>query len=315
MVELPAPVTRDWAFPRSAAGIAVLLDQGAASGLDATRLLRGTGLGPADVTDADRLVTAEQELRVVRNLVGARPDLRGADVGQRYHVSSFGIAGYALLSSPTLRAAMEFALRYLDLTFTFVIPHAAVRDGQVEIRVADDDLPPDVRRFLRERDMVAIDTVLGELVDGALPTRVDLDAGVLSFPSRQLDRPLAQANPATRALCESLCADLASRRREAGGTAQQVRVLLAQRLAYDARMAGVADGLGLSERTLRRRLADEGVAFQQLLDELRAALAERLLATGSLTVDEVALRLGYAEASSFIHAHKRWFGRTPGARA
>lgn len=315
MVELAAPVIPDWTFPRNAAGVAVLVEHGRSLGVPPATLLEGTGLQAADLGDPDRLVIADQELRVVRNLVAARPGNRGAGAGRRYHLSSFGIAGYALLSSRTLLDAMDFALRYLDLTFTFAIPHARVAGERVEIEMDDGRIPVDVRDFLRERDMVAIGAVLGELLGGRLPTRIDLDAGLITFPARFLDEPLAQANPSTRALCESLCADLASRRRRPGGLAQQVRVLLTQRLSFDARMSGVAGALGLSERTLRRRLSEENVTFQGLLDEVRASLAARLLATGSLSVGEVALRLGYAEASSFIHAHKRWFGRTPAARA
>jgi AraC-like DNA-binding protein len=90
-----------------------------------------------------------------------------------------------------------------------------------------------------------------------------------------------------------------------------VRVLLAQRLSFDASMKGVAGALALGERTLRRRLAAEGTSFQGLLDEVRISLARRLLATGSLDVGQVAHRLGYAEPASFIHAHRRWHGRTP----
>jgi AraC-like DNA-binding protein len=78
-------------------------------------------------------------------------------------------------------------------------------------------------------------------------------------------------------------------------------------------MEDVADALGLSTRTLRRRLADEDASYQGVLDEVRESLAERMLATGRLTVEDVAQRLGYAEASSFIHAFKRWKGTTPAA--
>jgi AraC-like DNA-binding protein len=64
---------------------------------------------------------------------------------------------------------------------------------------------------------------------------------------------------------------------------------------------------------LRRRLAESGTSFQELLDEVREALAQELLTT--LAVEDVALRLGYAEASSFIHAFKRWKGVTPAVYA
>ncbi len=90
-------------------------------------------------------------------------------------------------------------------------------------------------------------------------------------------------------------------------------MLIAQQLGVGAPMAGVASALGLGDRSLRRRLAAEGVSYQALLDEVRETLAVQLLETGLLTVEDVALRLGYAEASSFIVAFRRWRGTTPAA--
>lgn len=63
--------------------------------------------------------------------------------------------------------------------------------------------------------------------------------------------------------------------------------------------------------TLRRRLDDEGSSYRLLLDEVRQALAEELLATGAIRLEEIAERLGYGEVSNFIHAFRRWKGMTP----
>jgi AraC-like DNA-binding protein len=73
----------------------------------------------------------------------------------------------------------------------------------------------------------------------------------------------------------------------------------------------VAATLHVSVRTLRRQLGDEGTTFRALVEETRQLLAEELLGTGRLTVEEIADRLGYAEASSFVHAFKRWKGIPP----
>ena len=92
----------------------------------------------------------------------------------------------------------------------------------------------------------------------------------------------------------------------------EVRVLVTQQLVAGAPMSGVAAALGVSDRTLRRRLAADGTSYQRLLDDVRESLAVELLGTGRLRVQDVAVRLGYAEASSFILAFRRWTGRTPG---
>ena len=78
-----------------------------------------------------------------------------------------------------------------------------------------------------------------------------------------------------------------------------------------ASASNVAQKLAFSGRTLSRKLHDEGVAFAEILDETRAALAKRYLAERDLSVSEIAWLLGYGEVSSFTHAFKRWTGMTP----
>jgi AraC-like DNA-binding protein len=75
--------------------------------------------------------------------------------------------------------------------------------------------------------------------------------------------------------------------------------------------SNVAQKLAISTRTLSRKLRDEDVAFAEILEETRAALAKRYLAEPDLPVSEVAWLLGYGEVSSFTHAFKRWTGMTP----
>ncbi|MDQ1103415.1 AraC family transcriptional regulator [Nocardioides zeae] len=316
-------VAHDWHFPRSATGIGVLLAWARTNGIDPAPLLVGTGLAPDDLDGAEGEVTADQELAVVRALLRRRPDdppaRLGAAIGSSYHLGSFGVFGFAMLASPTLLHAVELATRYIDLSFTFAIPRAELEGdaatGTVRVHVDGATLPPDVRPLLVARDARAIGTALRELLPD-LPLELRLEPAdaprraVVSFLAAHLARPLPQGNPQTAAACEQLCAELVERRRSRRGLAQQVRVLAAQEVAGGASAGVVARRLGLSERTLRRRLAAEGTSYSELLDEVRSGLAVGLLAT-DLSLDEVALRLGYAEASSFIHAHRRWTGRTP----
>jgi AraC-like DNA-binding protein len=73
----------------------------------------------------------------------------------------------------------------------------------------------------------------------------------------------------------------------------------------------VARRLGVSARTLSRKLHEEDLAFTDILNELRAALAQRYLLDRELPISEIAWLLGYREVSSFTHAFRRWCGTTP----
>lgn len=350
--ELDEPAARHWSFPRSVAGLSLLLDFAGEHGVPRTQVLRGVGVPPETVSDPSALVRAADELTALRNLAQAlagRPAW-GLELGQRYHVTSFGILGYALLSSRTVLDAMNLALRFLDLSYIFATPSASLEDGQVCIELDAADLPVDLARSLVERDVAAIHTVLTELVPGGVPfSSVDLGfptptaprpyadvlgvaprfgsaATVLRFDVGHLDTVLGQPNPHSRALAEAMCRDVVARRRGRSGSprtstgvgpgvgpgiTEEVRLWIAGNIGHRADMPGAAAALSMSERTLRRRLSQAGTGFQALLDEVRQALAEEMLTTDVLGVEDVALRLGYAEASSFIHAFKRWVGVTP----
>jgi AraC-like DNA-binding protein len=69
--------------------------------------------------------------------------------------------------------------------------------------------------------------------------------------------------------------------------------------------------LGVSERTLRRRLKSVGTSYNEILKEIRAAAAKNLLQNRMVTVDRVAAQLGYSESANFRHAFKRWTGQSP----
>jgi AraC-like DNA-binding protein len=133
----------------------------------------------------------------------------------------------------------------------------------------------------------------------------------MRISSAVLDLPLPQANAATVQSCEQLCRDLLAQRQQRSGVAAQVRQRLLRSDDAFPGLEQIAGELGQTSRSLRRHLASEGTSFRGLLDECRELLAEQLLVRLRLSVEEVAARLGYAEASSFIIAFRRWKGMTP----
>ncbi|MER2560426.1 MAG: helix-turn-helix domain-containing protein [Myxococcaceae bacterium] len=120
------------------------------------------------------------------------------------------------------------------------------------------------------------------------------DPGVSKFLARYLDERL-----------ERLAPESAARLTQGG-----IERLLAS--AVPATLGAVAKSLGLSARTLQRRLASEGQSFDELLDETRRARALSLLSTRA-SLAEVAFALGYADQSSFQRAFRRWTRQTPRA--
>ena len=302
------PAAADWAFPRAVAGVVVLCRYAAGHGLDARRCLGGTGLDPGQLADPEHEVTAAQELRVVRTLRRELGEV-GLAVGATYSASTFGAFGYAVQSSRTVLDAMATAAHFIDLSFAFALPRAEVVGEQVVVEHDGAGLPRDVRRFLLERDAEAVRRVLDGLVPGGVGAVLEVsgDRARIFFGADQLDRPLPERSAEGLRTAQSVCRDVVDRRRARTGLAADVRVLVTQRLRDGAPMPDVAAALGWTERTLRRRLAQEGVGYRELVDEVRASMAGALTARrATLPVADLAARLGYASAPAYLHARARW---------
>ena len=105
---------------------------------------------------------------------------------------------------------------------------------------------------------------------------------------------------------------LAERRGDVSPFCTKVENAISSLLPHGRVLAGdVARTLGISERTLGRRLADEGLNFAEVLQRLRRDLAIRYLNDRKLHVSTIAWLLGFQQVSAFTHACRRWTGKTP----
>lgn len=322
---------------RAAASVQLLVQIGAEHGLGAAQCLADTQIDAAHLFDADSQVTAAQEMQVMRNLQRQLPEVSGLGLqaGLRLRLSTHGILGYALLSSATLREALAMMLRYLDLAYAYCDVRIEEQPPEAHILIDDTAAPADVRQFVLERTVGGAHALTHEMLGRNFPVRrlqfrfarpehagryaqlvgvtPQFEAGrnLIVVDSALLDQALPQANALTQRLCEEQCRLLLNQRRRRSGLAEAVRNQLLRTPEQMPEIEAIAAVLNLSDRTLRRRLVAEGTSYRDLADEVRCTLAEGWLGA-RLTVEEVASRLGFSEASSFIRAFKRWTGRTPG---
>ena len=114
-------------------------------------------------------------------------------------------------------------------------------------------------------------------------------------------------------ILEAHADDLLSERRSATGLRGVIENHLVSALASGrVQSAAVAKQLGLSDRSLRRHLAEEGTSFGEVLDGVRRHLAGRYLEDERVSLQQIAWLLGYSEIGAFNHAFKRWTGTSPG---
>lgn len=329
-----------WDFTRDIGSVRILVEFGRDQGMSAAALLRGSGLSIGQLSDPNVQVSAASELRVIANLLQspALPETLGFQAGLRYTFSTYGLWGLGLISSATLADALTLALRFLPLTYAFTLITYRQEGELGVLSFGEPDLQDELKRFLVARDMAAAYTLMRELTGsdvelerltfhtslpghakpainptsfgGALP-RFGPGPNSIAFRLDILGRHLLQANSVTASMCAQQCSELLEQRRVKVGTASVVRRYLGIVGGAPQNQGAMAKLMNTSERTLKRRLSEEGTSFRSLLMEARYAMAKELLAGNQLSVSEIAERLGFSDPSSFSQAFKRWHGCAP----
>ena len=144
------------------------------------------------------------------------------------------------------------------------------------------------------------------------PLEFDAPYDALIFERADMDAPLPTANEAMALLHDRFAGEYLARFSESRVTHKARQVLCRLLPQGEPKREVVAQTLHLSQRTLQRRLQEEGTSFQTLLDDTRRELAEQYLAQPSMTLLEIAYLLGFADPSNFFRAFRRWFDATPG---
>ena len=305
-------------------------------GVRAEQAFAAAGVDPARFEDPE----GRLPLEVVGRLLGVCVDLTGCRhfgllVGERFELKDFGVLGYLLRNCPTVGAALRSLVRYLhlhDRAAAPVLAESATSPVMLGYSPYRHDLPAAAQVF--DGAIAIAHRILVELCgpgfkalrvqfshgppEDAAPyrrvfrtsVRFDAESSAIVFAPSWMQRPIERADPAMRDF-------LARAFRRAEETAslsfgEQVRSLLHQQAVsgqFTAR--AVAEGLGLSERTLRRRLAEESMNLQQLIDATRFELAQQLLRDTRLSVAEIGAALHYADPNVFSRAFRRWAGVSP----
>ncbi len=320
--------------PTLAAGLfRMLLGAGVAAGVPRRALLDAAGLTEAELIDPDASLPLTAQLAVGRAVLAARPGINLGLVALKHSgPGTLGVLGYAIAHCPRLRDALGLFIRHQGLVTD------AARWRLVGGRLHVGAHPALAALGHPIEHMIGLWVVLGRHLTGQawVPRAVHFTHAPLGDPAEHaalfgvaprfeadetlldlgdaLDLPVLGARVD---LQPGLVALLEARTPEGDGIGETA--LAVESTLRDLLPRGVADkdavarSLGVSARTLARRLKAEGTTFQQALDDVRAQLARYWLAEGSLAIYEVAFMLGYSETSAFHRAFRRWTGEAPAA--
>jgi AraC-like DNA-binding protein len=304
-------------------------------GVAAETLLRPWGIVDRDVSDPGQRFPHETYIAIVeraRELTG-EPGL-GYAWGLQMRVSTFGFLGFATMSARTLRGALDLAMQFSELMSTAEGMRLQI-EGNMASLVFDEGAD-----FGSVRDVIMLARLIGLWRMGETLTNRDLKPSAeVAFPEPPYQRrfahlvpPIRWEQPTTRALFKAevldyplimaspvalkIATEQCSREIQAlgagGRLVQSVRKALAKDDGFRS-AEEVAGGLGMSPRTLARKLTLAGTSISALLDEERRDRALLLLRRDDASLALVAERVGYGNVQNFERAFKRWTGMTPAA--
>jgi len=307
-----------------------------AAGVDVAPLMVKAGVTRQQVEEEDVWLAAQGQVKLIELIADAlRDDLLGFHLACNLDPREIGLLYYVLNSSDVLGDAFRRGERYCSLINEGV--RLRVREGreitlsvsymgverlsdqhQIEawvtalVRISrhltNRHLLPSCVRFVHRREggCPEMDAFMGcDVTFGA-----DTDEVVFLRTAQQM--PVLGADPVLNRLLIRYCEEARSHRAAGSTFWVGVENAIAPLLPHGkARAPEIASQLGVSQRTLGRRLAAEGLTFATVLDRLRADLARRYLQDADLPISKIAWLLGYTEVSAFNHAYKRWTGRTP----
>lgn len=313
-------------------------------GIDEQTVLAESGVTRTHLAAPNARITPWQQALIVFNLQNATDDPSLAiEFGLRSSLTKSGLIGFGLMSCATLGEAIELGTRYLPTLVPFFSVTLQRLPDATEVEVAPAFPLGRLERFAIENFIIEAAVLYNFLLDaGDVPghalihaeldftwpepeyfaryrerlpyCRFNAPTNCIRVAATLLNVPIRTANPKTAQLivrqCEAELAELGYTE----STVERVRnLLICGEQGYPS-LAEIAQALHCSERTLKRKLSDGGASYSGLLDQIRLRDAQRLLDGTTLTIEEIAARVGYTDRANFSRAYKRWTGVAPGSK-
>lgn len=309
----------------------------AAQGLDVPRLFKAAGIEASRLVNPDERFGADEVSRLWELAVAWSGDASlGLDPALTAKHVNFDVVGYAMLSSPDLRAGLESMARYMAVisdAATFALRPEG-RNCWLVLGGTGYAMPVPRQRYaygllslvtlcqwLTRRDVqpLAVDFKFAQPPEVeryrqafGSTLRFDQPDNRMLLASADLDAPIPSRNPSMLALHEHVLQDRLTALGNAR-TSYRVSEEIIRRLHRgEPRREQIAASLALADRTLQRHLHAENTSFAQLLDDARRELARKYLTEERYPLNQIADLLGFVDQSNFFRACKRWFGLPPG---
>lgn len=263
----------------------------------------------------------------------------GFHFAQTRSLRDAGLVGYLGLASPILLDGLKNLARYMHVASEAVTISIDALEACGEVRWSARGLPSpkptqclefagtQIFRVMRDvtgRRLTPVSASFAHQRSGDIeafehyfgcPVKFGCWENIVELKPADLRLPLKEADDRLVVLLRGLCDDILSRNAELPvSLTDRLAPLITDRLSKgEAKLELVARELGMSPRSLSRRLAEADTSFNRIVEDLRRELSSKYLHESELGVTQISFLLGYSDVSSFNHAFKRWTGQTPSA--
>jgi AraC-like DNA-binding protein len=307
------------------------------AGVPVEPILRRAGLTPEVIADPEERLSVQSQIALLDEAaIALKDDCLGFTLARDHDPREIGLLYYVMASSRTLGDGLRRIARYSRITNESVV--VGYREGnRLTISLSYSGVPRHsdrhqiefcmfgllrICRMLTGQNLVpqyfcishhrsGVTSEMTRFVGTKVEFGADSDEFALDLDAREL--PLIHSDSYLNDLLLKYCeAALANKRGDRSHLRTRVENAISSLLPHGRVLAeDVARSLGMSERTLARKLSDEGLNFTETLQQLRRDLAVRYLDDRKLHISKIAWLLGFHEVSAFTHAFKRWTGKTP----
>ncbi len=305
-------------------------------GFEVSELLVKTELSEDDFADPYNLISEDQARMYYANLVHLiNRDGVGLEIGWMTALSDMGPHGMTLLTERTVGDALRKTWMIRDNYNLLLDWEYEVKGGILIHRVRCQEQDAKLRIFLIERGLGTLQAHCEELLgveqkplrvllDYKAPANIDNYKDIFGCPLRfsqqttelhytaeWLDQPLETYDPQAVDMLGELRTRLHEKLSSGGDIVHDVTMALRRKPGQFPSLERIAEGMAMSSRTLRRKLGQHDVRYQDLLDEERRRVAEDFLLNSTLSVQQIADKCGFTDAQNFSQAFKRWTGVSP----
>jgi AraC-like DNA-binding protein len=305
--------------------------------IDPGPLLAQTGISLLKLGEEPKRVGAESQVRFLEIAAKALGDSAlGLHLAQHFDLRECGMLYYVLAASPNLGEAIRNLARYL------AVSNEGIRLGVSEskkstVLAVNYKIPRHTDRLFAEYGYAVVVRACRELTDRNIspkavtfihgrntnraefdrfygcPVRFNATADTMVFPTEFLSIPILTSDKHLLQILKDACEEVLAKRGKVFSTLRaMVENEIVQLLPHGkAQVEKVASNLGMSNRTLARRLSEEGTSYAAILDELRRDLSARYLKDPVMSLNQIAWLLGYSMVTSLNHAFRRWTGSSP----